>query len=61
MNLFVHKAYFEVVNGDKVREERQDVLNFEAIALVQKLHGLLDVFLLLNHMSSWYMGEKKQM
>lgn len=40
----------EVINGDKVREEWQDVLNLDEFTLLQELHCLLDVILLPHHM-----------
>jgi len=36
----------EVINGDKIWEERQDVLNLDQFTLLQELHCLLDVILL---------------
>lgn len=45
--------YLEMVDSDEVWEERQNVLNVEQWALVEKLHGLLDVLVLLDHVSGW--------
>ena len=39
-------SHLEVVNGHKVREEREDVLDLEERALVEDGHCLLDVILL---------------
>ena len=45
-------SYLKVVDGDKVREEGQDVLDLQQVALVQELHGPADVLLVLNHVAS---------
>ncbi len=37
---------------NKIWKERQDVLNLKKVATGQTVHGLLDIFLLLNHMTS---------
>lgn len=44
--------YLKVVDGDKIWEEGQDVLDLQQVALVQKLHGSANVFLILHHMAS---------
>lgn len=38
-----------MVNGDKVREEWQDVFNLEQVAAGQTVHGFLHIFFLLHH------------
>jgi len=43
----------EVVDGDKVGEEGEDVLDLDGRALLQELHCQLDVVLLLDHMFSY--------
>lgn len=42
----------EVVDGDKVGEEGQDVFDLKQVATRQTVHGFLHVFLLLHHMTS---------
>eukprot|EP00051_Salpingoeca_urceolata_P002641 m.51758 g.51758 ORF g.51758 m.51758 type:complete len:516 (+) comp12246_c1_seq1:293-1840(+) len=39
----------KMVDGDKVWEKRQNVLDFQQVALLQNSHGLFDVALLLDH------------
>lgn len=39
-----------MVNGDKVREEGQNVFNLEQVAAGQTVHGFLHIFFLLHHM-----------
>ena len=41
-----------MIDCDKVREERQDVLDLEQVAAGQAVHGLLDVLLLLHDVTS---------
>ena len=43
----------EVVDGDKVGEEGEDVLNLDGWTLLQELHRQFDVVLLLDHMLSY--------
>ena len=38
-----------MVDGDKVREERQNVLDLKELTLLQELHRLLNVILLAHH------------
>ena len=45
-------ADLEVIDGDEVWEERQDVLDLEEVALVQELHRLLDVLVFLHDVTS---------
>ena len=45
--------YLEVVDGDKVGEEGQDVFYLEQVALVKELHRPADVLLLLDHVARW--------
>ena len=45
--------YLKVVDGDKIWEEGQDVLDLQQVTLVQKLHGSANVLLILHHMASW--------
>lgn len=42
----------KVVDGDKVREEWQDVLNFKQVTAGQTVHCFLHILLLLHHMAS---------
>ena len=44
-------ADLEVIDGDEVWEERQDVLDLEEVTLVQELHRLLDVLVFLDHVT----------
>ena len=57
----------EVVDGDKVGEEGEDVLDLDGRALLQELHRQLDVVLLLdhvlgylNHFMFYVMNRKRQ-
>ena len=54
----------EVVDGDKVGEEGEDVLNLDGRTLLQELHCQFDVVLLLDHVLGYLkyiigLGEKK--
>ena len=49
MMMISEEEYLKMVNCDKVREEWEDILNFDRGALLQELHRQLDVVLLLHH------------
>ena len=42
----------EVVDGDEVGEERENVFDLEEVALREEVHGLLDIFVLLDDEAS---------
>ena len=50
MMMISEEEYLKMVNCDKVREEWEDILNFDRGALLQELHRQLDVILLLDNM-----------
>ena len=49
----VADSRLEVVDGDKVGEEGEDVLDLDRGALLQELHCQLDIVLLLDHVFSY--------
>lgn len=45
--------YLEMINGDKVREERQNVLDLEEFALVEECHGSFHILFLFHNMPGY--------
>lgn len=43
---------FEVVYGDEIREEWENVFNFDQVALLHELHSLLHIFFFFDNMTS---------